>query len=44
MIEHCAIGIAMGNANEKLKKVADYITDNVDNEGIYKALEHFNLI
>ena len=44
MIEHCAVGIAMGNANEKLKKVADYITDNVDNEGIYKALEHFNLI
>lgn len=44
MIEHCKIGIAMGNANEKLKKAADYITESVDNEGIYKALEHFNLI
>ena len=44
MIEHCAIGIAMGNANEKLKKVADYITDDVDNDGIYKALKHFNII
>lgn len=44
MIEHCAIGVAMGNANEKLKTVADYITDNVDNDGIYKALKHFNII
>lgn len=44
MIEHCAVGIAMGNANDRLKKVADYITDNVDNDGIYKALKHFNII
>ena len=44
MIEHCAIGIAMGNANEKLKEAADYITDDVDNDGIYKALKHFNII
>lgn len=44
MIEHCSIGIAMGNSNEELKKVANYITDNVDNDGIYKALKHFNII
>ena len=44
MIEHCAVGIAMGNANEKLKKAANYITDDVDNDGIYKALKHFNII
>lgn len=44
MIEHCAVGIAMGNGNEKLKKAADYITDNVDNDGIYKALKHFDII
>ena len=44
MIEHCAVGIAMGNSNEKLKKAADYITDNVDNDGIYKGLKHFDII
>lgn len=44
MIEHCAVGIAMGNANDRLKKVADYITDSVDNDGIYNALKHFNII
>ena len=44
MIEHAAIGVAMGNANENVKKAADYITDDVDNDGVYKALKHFNLI
>ncbi len=44
MIEHAAIGVAMGNANEGVKKIADYITDDVDNNGIYNALKHFNII
>lgn len=44
MIEHAAIGVAMGNANEGVKKIADYITDDVDNDGIYNALKHFNII
>ncbi|MEI0488164.1 Cof-type HAD-IIB family hydrolase [Brachyspira pulli] len=44
MIKHAAIGVAMGNANENVKKIADYITDDVDNDGVYKALKHFNLV
>ncbi len=44
MIKHAAIGIAMGNANDNVKAVADYITDDVDNDGVYKALKHFNLL
>ena len=44
MIKHAAIGVAMGNANESVKKIADYITDDVDNDGIYKALKHFNIL
>ena len=44
MIEHAAIGVAMGNANEGVKKIADYITDDVDNDGIFNALKHFNII
>ena len=44
MIKHTAIGVAMGNANENVKKAADYVTDDVDNDGVYKALKHFNLI
>lgn len=44
MIQNVGIGVAMGNANEHLKEVADYITDNVDDDGVYKALKHFNII
>ena len=44
MIEHSAIGVAMGNANKEVKLVADYITDDVDNDGIYNALKHFNIL
>lgn len=44
MLEYVALGVAMGNAEEKVKKAADYITDDADNDGILCALEHFNLI
>lgn len=44
MLEYVAFGIAMGNADEKVKEVADYVTDNVDNDGILHALEHYHLI
>lgn len=44
MIEYVGIGVAMGNAVEELKNVADYITDTVDNDGIMKALKHFKVI
>ena len=44
MIEYCGIGVAMGNAIEKVKKASDYITDDIDNDGIYKAMKYFKLI
>lgn len=44
MIMAAGIGVAMGNANEELKEVADYITDTVDNDGVVKALKHFGVI
>jgi Cof subfamily protein (haloacid dehalogenase superfamily) len=37
-------GIAMGNSTPQLKAVAKYITDDVDKQGVRKALEHFGLI
>lgn len=36
--------IAMGNGHEKLKEIADYVTDLNINDGIYKACVHFNWI
>ncbi|MDL2213466.1 Cof-type HAD-IIB family hydrolase [Bacteroides sp. OttesenSCG-928-J23] len=44
MLKHAAIGVAMGNAGENVKQVADYVTDTVDKDGIMKALKHFNVI
>lgn len=31
----------MGNAREEVKKVADYVTADVDDGGIKKAIGHF---
>ena len=44
MFELVNISVAMGNAKDNLKKCATYITDDIDNDGIYNALSHFNLI
>lgn len=44
IIQQAHTGIAMGNACEQLKKVANYITEDVDKDGIYLALKHFKLI
>ncbi|MEA4918089.1 Cof-type HAD-IIB family hydrolase [Proteiniphilum sp.] len=44
MLQHAGIGIAMGNANDEVKQAADYVTDSVDNDGVFKALRHFGVI
>ena len=44
MFEFVNIAVAMGNSKEELKKCATYITDDIDNDGIYNALLHFHLI
>lgn len=38
MIEYAGIGIAMGNSISEIKKVADFITDDVDDAGVATAL------
>lgn len=44
MIKYCGTGVAMGNSEQGLKDGADYITGNVDENGIYDAFSHFGLI
>ena len=44
MIEYVGLGIAMGNGVSQIKQKADYVTSSIDEEGIYNALKHFNLI
>lgn len=43
MIQECAVGIVMGNGDERLKPYADYVTADIDEDGVYQALEHYKL-
>lgn len=44
MLEYCNIGVAMRNGGSEIKSMADYITDAVTDDGLYKAFRHFGLI
>ncbi|MEI4527913.1 Cof-type HAD-IIB family hydrolase [Priestia megaterium] len=43
MIEAAGCGIAMGNAQEAVKKAADWVTDTNVNNGVAKAISHWVL-
>ena len=44
MLKAAGIGVAMGNASEQVKSVADFVTDTVDDNGLCKVLKRFGLI
>lgn len=44
IIKAAGTGVAMGNADDDVKAVADYVTADVDDDGIAKALRHFGII
>ena len=44
MLEFCGIGVAMGNAQDRVKAMADYVTTDIDHDGIKNALQFYGLI
>lgn len=44
MLEYAGVGIAMGNGSAEAKAAADYVTSELQNDGIYNAMVHFELI
>ena len=44
MLEYCSYGVAMGNGGDEIKKVADYVTDEVDADGLKNAFVRLELI
>lgn len=44
MLQYCHVGIAVGNAKEGLKAIADDICDDIAKDGIYKAMKKYQLI
>jgi len=43
MLKIAKIGVAMGNGDKELQKMADYVTDSVDNNGAALAIQKFVL-
>lgn len=43
MIEFAGLGVAMGNAPDDIKELADYVTDTNMNDGVAKVVENFVL-
>lgn len=44
MFKCCKIGVAMGNGGPEIKSIAHYITDSVENDGLFKAFKKLELI
>lgn len=44
MMHACGISVCLGNGEEEVKKQASYVTDDIDKDGLYKALIHCNVL
>ncbi|MGI6608663.1 MAG: HAD family hydrolase [Erysipelotrichaceae bacterium] len=44
LLQMCGIGVCMGNGQESLKEISDFVTTAIEEDGIYKALKHFRII
>ena len=44
MFDECGCSVAMGNAWDLVRERADYVTDDMDSDGIWNACKHFGLI
>ena len=44
MLSSFGIGVCMGNGTDIAKDSADYITDDIDENGWYNAMKHFGLL
>lgn len=44
MLRCVGVGVAMGNAEDRVKAQADYVTASVEENGVEQALKHFGLL
>lgn len=44
MLKYVGRGIAMGNANPPVKEIADFVTRDIDDDGIEYALKYFGVL
>lgn len=43
MLKYVNVGVAMGNAKDIVKQEADYVTSDIDDDGIYNALKELKV-
>ena len=44
MLKYCGIGVALGNGTDACKAAADYVTTDINDNGVENALKHFGII
>lgn len=44
MFECCHFNVAMGNGGDEIKAAANYITTDVNDDGLYNAFQYLGLI
>ncbi|HEM5489613.1 TPA: HAD family hydrolase [Streptococcus suis] len=44
MLDYCAVGVAMGNGGAEILAMADMITNDVEEDGLYNAFEKLGLL
>ena len=44
MLQFVAHGVAMGDGDQEVKDIADYITTGVEDDGIANGLKYYGLI
>ena len=44
LLEACAVGVAMGNGGPEIRAAADFVTDDVEENGLYNAFVRLGLI
>ena len=44
MLKYCGVGVGMGNGTKNVIEHCDYLTETIDNDGLYLALKHLGVI
>ena len=44
MFLKAGLSICMGNGSDEVKRIADYVTDNIWDDGLYNALKYYKFI
>lgn len=44
MLKYAEIGVAMGNAQDHVKEISDYVTSDIDEHGIKNTIRFYNIL